>query len=739
MASGSFIAEVIAELNTQQAQAKLNAFKNGKHKIDIDVNLVSKNGNINNILNQIKSQFGQAGSAAGNNFANQVNSTIGNINTNNATNTIRNLQRTLAGFKFDRSQINTITQSLESMDVAVQKVDTRIRRGGILDLRVTGVDELGRTVTILKQFDSTTGTLTNLGKNISQIFNGADISKFNVGISKLNADITALDANFVKLKGSANQESVALAQLKSDLAGISNIDGLNRQQAEFDRITNEVKRLSAAYKEAKAENAALTASQQLLTNKSILGNQIETWMNKNTKAAKIYRNELELLQRNLANVSNGSQLKAITNSFNSLKATAAASGNLGVSVLSRLKSNLTSLSPLFGMGALISTSIRGLKDMYNNVLNIDTAMTELKKVTNESADAYDKFLNTASKRASEIGTTITDYINSTADFARLGYSMDEAKELAEVANIYSVVGDEIASIDDASASIISTIQAFGIQAQDAISIVDKFNEVGNRFAISSGGIGEAMTRSASSMFAAGNTLDQTIALITAANTVVQDPASVGTAFKTISMRIRGAKTELEEAGLETEGMVESTAKLREEIMALSGVDIMLDDNTFKSTYQILEELAGKWQDLTDIQQASITELIAGKRQGNIISALMNNFDIAQDALQVSLDSEGSAMKEHERWMESLQAKVNQLKAAWESLSNSFLSSGFVKGGVDGLTALVQTIDLLIQKLGTLPTLFATISATLSAFKNVGRDKMFSLIYSINMPTVYVFC
>ena len=77
-----------------------------------------------------------------------------------------------------------------------------------------------------------------------------------------------------------------------------------------------------------------------------------------------------------------------------------------------------------------------------------------------------------------------------------------------------------------------------------------------------------------------------------------------TAFKTISMRIRGAKTELEEAGLETDGMVESTAKLREEILALTNVDIMENDNTFKSTYQIMDELAAKWQDLSDIQQAN---------------------------------------------------------------------------------------------------------------------------------------
>lgn len=77
------------------------------------------------------------------------------------------------------------------------------------------------------------------------------------------------------------------------------------------------------------------------------------------------------------------------------------------------------------------------------------------------------------------------------------------------------------------------------------------------------------------------------------------------------MRIRNAKTELKDAGLETDGMVESTAKLREEVLALSGVDIMQDKNTFKSTYDILDELSAKWKDLTDVQQASLTELIAG--------------------------------------------------------------------------------------------------------------------------------
>ena len=188
------------------------------------------------------------------------------------------------------------------------------------------------------------------------------------------------------------------------------------------------------------------------------------------------------------------------------------------------------------------------------------------------------------------------------------------------------------------------------------------------------------------------------------------------------MRIRGAKTELEDAGLETEGMVESTAKLREEILALSGVDIMENNNTFKSTYKIMDELAAKWEDLTDIQQASVTELIAGKRQGNIVSSVMSNFDTAREALETSMNSEGSAMAEHEKWMKSVEASINKVKASWQALSQSFLKSDFLKGLLKGVSALADGFAGLFDTLGTFPTLIATLGAGMSLFKGTGFFK-----------------
>ena len=197
-----------------------------------------------------------------------------------------------------------------------------------------------------------------------------------------------------------------------------------------------------------------------------------------------------------------------------------------------------------------------------------------------------------------------------------------------------------------------------------------------------------------------------------------------TAFKTISMRIRGAKTELEEAGLETDGMVESTAKLRSEILALSGVDIMENANEFKSTYKIMDELAARWENLTDIQQATVTELIAGKRQGNIVSSLMTNFDTARDALETSLNSSGSAMREHEKWQQSLEAQINKLKASWQGLSQAFLSSDFLHTALDAVIGLVDGVTKLIDTFGTLPTLF-TGFAIFKSFGNKGLFKTFN--------------
>lgn len=85
-----------------------------------------------------------------------------------------------------------------------------------------------------------------------------------------------------------------------------------------------------------------------------------------------------------------------------------------------------------------------------------------------------------------------------------------------------------------------------------------------------------------------------------------------TTLKSLSMYLRAAKSDAENAGIEVDGMANSVSELRSELKSLTGVDIMLDNKNFKSTYQIMKELSQVWSGLSDVTQANVTEMIGGK-------------------------------------------------------------------------------------------------------------------------------
>ena len=392
-----------------------------------------------------------------------------------------------------------------------------------------------------------------------------------------------------------------------------------------------------------------------------------------------------------------------------------------ISVFGRLQKAFANFGAFFTASRVFYKGVEEIRKMVSAVTELDTAMVELRKVSDASDTQLSRFFEGTKTSAVELGTTMHDLINATADYSRLGYSLPEAENLAKVATVYKTVGDDVDTIDQATTSLISTMKGFGIETKDASSIVDKFNEVGNRFAISSGGIGEALQRSAASFKAANNTIDESIALVVAANNVIQDPDVVGTMWKTVTMRIRGAKTELEDAGLETDNMAESPSKLREQIKALTnvdgtgGFDIMADANNFKSTYDIVLGIGQVWQQMADVDQAALLELLAGKRQGNALAAALNNLDDLQKALEVSETSAGSAEREHERWMDSIEAKTAQFKASFEALSSDLIGSDLIKGVVDFGTGFVQSIDMVVSAIGKLGLVTPALLSFFAAF------------------------
>lgn len=357
------------------------------------------------------------------------------------------------------------------------------------------------------------------------------------------------------------------------------------------------------------------------------------------------------------------------------------------------------------------------------VKEIDVAMTELRKVSDAPEGAIEAYFDDAVTSAKKLGSTVKDMIAATADWARMGYNLPDSRKLAEVAVLYKNVGDGI-DIDTANESLVSTIQGFQLQASDAMSVIDSFNEVSNNYAISSAGIGEALKRSAAAFNAANTDLNQAIALITAGNEIVQSPEKVGTMWQTVSARIRGTKTELEELGESTDDIL-STSKLQALVKGYTGVDIMKDKDTYKDIYTIVSEIGKVWKDLEDVERAALLEGLAGKKQSNTLAAVLNNAERLEEIYQTAENSAGSAQKEQERYTQSIQYSLDQLTAHGEEFWNTFINKDDVKEFIDLINILISGATKLVDTFGSIPTLTG-IFAGFAAIKNVGRPKMFGL-------------
>lgn len=285
---------------------------------------------------------------------------------------------------------------------------------------------------------------------------------------------------------------------------------------------------------------------------------------------------------------------------------------------------------------------QGLREVYNNVLELDTAVTELKKVSKMTGDEMNEYLDRTATNARELGANISDLVSSTADWKRLGYTDEDSAELARISALMKNVGDNIESAGDASSYLISVLQGFHLVADDAENVLDVANQIANTQPVDMRDLMDGMQRSSSALFAAGNSYSEAMSMVAATNSVLQSSETTGTFLKTLSMYLRAAKTEASDAGLEIDGMANSVSELRSELKQLTGVDIMKDaaGTQFKSTYQIMKELSEVWDKLSDVSQANVTELIAGKRGGQAVSALLSNFDVAEKSMKEAANSAG---------------------------------------------------------------------------------------------------
>ena len=527
--------------------------------------------------------------------------------------------------------------------------------------------------------------------------------------SQANSLFEALDKNIGSDKN----------QIARNWANQFNIQGIDSMADAYKYVGNEAEKAQRKIQKFRDSSSQENAETQAIIRISNLQSQLHDYLEKFPKVEKKLSSQVTALRDGLAAPNASRNVKELSQQMAELRARAKSMGLETENLIDKFENLFGQhLSTMITMAALHKMQ-EALGVIYQNVVDIDTAMTELRKVTNLTSEEYDKFMDRASIQAQKLGVSISDIINSTADWSRLGYSPEDAENLATYSTLLKNVGDGIDDVNTSSSYLISTLQGFGLLASDAEDIVNKIDAVANTQPVTANDLGEILTRSSAAMAAANNTLEETIALGTAANAVIQDADSVGTVLKTLSMYLRASKTDAEAAGIEVDGMADSVSKLRSELLSLTGVDVMADNKNFKSTYQIMKELSEVWGSLSDVTQANVTEKLAGKRNANAVSAILSNFDVAESAMESAANSANVAWEENDEWLDSIQGRLNQLDASFQALSTDVLDSGLVKTVVSLATGLTKAADAMIKFTGAIP-----MGAGIATFiTQLGKPKM----------------
>lgn len=624
---------------------------------------------------------------------------------------------------------NTITVKTTGIETGldgVKRLRTEVRtldsEGKQLDFKVSVQDdELLKTKTDAQM----------LIEELKQI----DTIKMKVDTGDISNQVDKIESDFRKITNVTKETQSAMDDFKSAQSLLNEartsgnnkelISGMEQYEIALKKVKNQIDINTRAQKEQ-------ASASKLMSDKQTFSLQMTKWLKDNSAAAEDFGGKIQKLQAELQSC-DSVRFSNIKSEFKQLTMQADISGKTGLTFADKFKQQFSKLSSYVSAASVIMTGIQIAKSAFQNVLDIDTQMTELKRVTDLSASQYTNIYDSLTASAQKYGTQLTDLISATADWSRAGFDADTASGLAEITSVYQHIAD--LDYDTSAENLLTAYKGFqseltsvyGDSQQgvlDAVShISDVYNEIDNNYATTAADIGEAVKRSASALSVAGNSLEEVAGMATGITEVTQDPEKAGNALKVISMRLRGMSGSLEELGEDVDDNVTNISKMQGQILNLTNgkVNIFDDAGNFKSTYEILQGVAKIWKDLSSTDQADLLETMAGKHRANELAAVLNNWERVEAATKSASNSTGSAMKEQEKYADSLQGRLNSLKAMWQQLSNTFINSDIAKGAITGFKDLLSIIEKIMSAIGGVGTA-GLLGSIVLGFKYFGKVK-----------------
>lgn len=647
----------------------------------------------------------------------------------------QNIEATVKANQRQIESDNQVIRKKEELIAQMKLLNTQAEKAGVTlnsdnqksfnDLSVNA-----STLDDIKQLES----YLRLARTEYQTFN-AEIAKgthassleaMKNNLQSMPNDIALLEARFNSIKMPENVK-IQIEQLRADLESINSISDPSAKIAKYNEMVLSLQSLQKQFQITAQEQKNLNADTQAMQGASILTNRIVSWMGENRTAAAQYDAELKKILTDLQNCSNKTDLTKLSQQFRNIQTQVQAANTQSTGFFGNLKNGLKdALANMIKYQLaykIIQETVQAIKKMAEAVCELDADLTEFNKVADLSVQQLEDFADRAYVAASEIGRTGQDMIEAATEFKRAGKDLETSLEMGSAALVMANVADGIDQTSDAASTLIAVLNGFDIDDSEIMSIVDKMNSVSNQSPVGFDNLADGLERVSGTMNQAGNSIDQTIGLLTGGFTQLRNMEKVSTGLVTISQRLRA----IDENGEAIDGM---SAKLQD---AFGSIGVNIEDNgELRSTYDILADYAKIYPELTSEQRQYFGELAAGKHQITVFNAIVDEMSAVDKVIEQSKDSLGSATNENEIYRQSISGLKNEFDNQFQMLANEVIESDWIKdlisAGTDFLgvlTDIVKQDDLISGTIGIITEALKQLASILKSI--TGNDGVASLI------------
>jgi hypothetical protein len=442
--------------------------------------------------------------------------------------------------KYNKAYTSQVDKSLDS----VSKLKSQWEQQGIyVDEFKAKVDNLEATFKNLqigdvkglksaKQQIEELVTEANRLKKIDKISFGLDTDTYGAKVEQLVAKTNLWVTSNGQARISTTNLSTALSNLQVAYETLNKDSG--NTEANQKALIEAEKQLNAEIKTVTSSITSMNASLAKTSQVDSLKQKIQSFYDKNTATHGKWGTELKRMLSDLNNEAGVTKEKfgAIGLELNGIENAARRAGKLGLSFFDTIKQGVQSFSYWTSATAIVMQGITAVRQGVSTVVSLDTALVDLRKTTSMTSDELKQFYYDANDVAKQMGVTTEEIINQASAWSRLGYSTAEAStQMAKLSSQFKLISPGMTS-EEATNGLVSVMKAYKMDVDDVKDgIMSPINIVGNNFALDNTNIVNMLQDSVSAMAEANNTLEETIALETAAFEITQDE-NVGNGFKT---------------------------------------------------------------------------------------------------------------------------------------------------------------------------------------------------------------